>query len=150
MSPLLEAHLLPGDQAAYLRFAGSNGGSNGSPVGRAVLRFLVRTLFLERGSGAHEEAGGLFDVLFDFDEEGDGFFAVYEAVVVAEGEVHHGADDDLVIQGDGALLNGVHAEDAALGGIENGGAEEAAVDAAITNGEDAALEVFDGEFAVAG
>jgi hypothetical protein len=60
------------------------------------------------------EAGGVLDGLLHLHEEGDGLPAVDEAVVVAEGEVHHRADDDLAVDGDGALVDGVQAEDGAL------------------------------------
>ena len=90
---------------------------------------------------------GVFDELFDFDEEGDGFFAVDEAVVVGEGEVHDGTDDDLAIDDDGSVHDVVHAEDGGLRGVDDGSGEHGAVDAAVGDGEDAALHVFDGDFA---
>src|SRR5688572_6683707 len=43
------------------------------------------------------EPCGVFEELFDSHQEADGFFAVDDAVVVGEGEVHHGADGDLVV-----------------------------------------------------
>jgi len=89
---------------------------------------------------------GGFEGVLDADEESDGFFSVHEAVIVAEGEIHHRADDDLAVEGDGALLDGVHAEDAALGWVEDRRAEERAVGAAIGNGEDAAGQILDGDF----
>jgi len=52
--------------------------------------------------------------ILDPDEEGDGFLAIDEAVVVAEGEIHHRADDDLAVEGDGALLDGVTARNLLL------------------------------------
>ena len=88
-----------------------------------------------------------FQRVLDADEEGDGLFAIDEAVVVAEGEVHHRADDDLAVEGDGALLDGVHAEDAALRRVKDGRAEERAVGAAVGNGEHAALQILDGDLA---
>ncbi len=81
----------------------------------------------------------VLEAVLDADEEGDGFLAVDQAVVVAEGEIHHRADDDLAVEGDRALLDGVHAEDAALGRIEDRGAEQRAVGAAVGDGEHAAL-----------
>ena len=70
-------------------------------------------------------------------------------MVVAEREIHHRADDDLAVHGDRALLDGVHAEDAALRRIEDRRAEQGAVDAAVGDGEDAAAEVFDADLALA-
>ena len=65
------------------------------------------------------QADGIFQRFLDADEEGDGFLAVDEAVVVAEREIHHRADDDLAVDGDRALLDRVHAEDAALRRVED-------------------------------
>ena len=55
------------------------------------------------------------------DEEGDGVFAVDKTVVITEGEVHDGSNDNLSFEGDWAVDDVVHAEDGALGGIEDGG-----------------------------
>jgi|SRR5690242_5649941 len=52
---------------------------------------------------------GVLDVLLDLDEEGDGLPAVEQPVVVCEGEVHHGPDLDLAVDGNGLVLNGVQA-----------------------------------------
>src|SRR5260370_17371747 len=52
------------------------------------------------------------------------------------------SDRDLPVDDDGALLDGVEAEDAALGRVEDGGREERAVDAAVRDREGAALEVL--------
>ena len=99
---------------------------------------------------ADEHPGRVLDAVFDPQEEGDGFFAIHDAMIVAEGQIHHGADDDLSINGHGALLDAVHAEDRALRRVEDGRAQERAVDAAVGDGEDAAGEVADLEFAVFG
>ena len=40
---------------------------------------------------------GVFDQLLDADEEADGLAAIYNAVVIREGDVHHRADDDLAV-----------------------------------------------------
>ncbi len=42
-----------------------------------------------------EGEGGIFNEFLYFDEEGDGLFAVDEAVVVGEGKVHHGTNFDM-------------------------------------------------------
>jgi hypothetical protein len=88
--------------------------------------------------------------LLDADEEGDGFAAVEDAVVVGQGEVHHGADLDLAVDGDGLVLDGVQAEDGGLGQVDDGSAHEGAEDAAVGDGEGAAGHVFDGELVVTG
>ena len=109
----------------------------------------LRWVALRRLNG-EEETSGIFDGLFDLHEEGDGFFAVDEAVVVAEGEIHHRAGDNLAVYYNGALLDFVHPEDAALGRVEDWGAQKRAVNAAVADRKDAAAEVVEGNFAVAG
>lgn len=97
-----------------------------------------------------EHLPGVLDHLLDLDEEGDGLAAVEDAVVVGQGEVHHGADLDLAVDGDGLVLDGVQAEDGGLGQVDDRGAHEGAEDAAVGDGEGAAGHVFDGELVVAG
>lgn len=62
-----------------------------------------------------EEFVGFFDVVFDGGEESDGLFAVDDAVVIGQCDVHHWADDDCGVDDDGAFFDGVHAEDGRLG-----------------------------------
>jgi hypothetical protein len=88
--------------------------------------------------------------LLDADEEGDGFAAVEDAVVVGQGEVHHGADLDLAVDGDGLVLDSVQAEDGGLGQVDDGSAHEGTKDAAVGDGEGAAGHVFNGELVVTG
>ena len=42
-------------------------------------------------------------------EESDGLATVEETVVVGEGDNHDRTDDDLAVNNDGAVFNGVHA-----------------------------------------
>ena len=67
-----------------------------------------------------QHAGGVFDGVFDALQKCHGFAAVDDAVVVGEGDLHHWSDDDLAFAGDGAVLDAVHAEHAALGWIDDG------------------------------
>ena len=78
------------------------------------------------------------------DEKLDRLFPVDDPVIVGEGQIHHGADDDLIVDDDGPLDDVVHAQDAALGRVEDRGREERAEDAAIGDGERAALHLIDG------
>ena len=41
-------------------------------------------------------------------EEGDGFPAVEQTVVVGEGDDHDGTDDNLTVDDDGSVLDRVH------------------------------------------
>lgn len=71
-------------------------------------------------------------------------------MIVGQGEVHHGANLDLAVDGDGLVLDGVQAEDGGLGQVDDRGAHEGAEDAAVGDGEGAAGHVFDGELVVTG
>ena len=101
-------------------------------------------------SDVKQESLRVLDPLLDPDEEADRLAAVDDPVVVGEGQVHHGADDDLVADGDRAPLDRVHPEDAALGRVEDRHQQQRAEDAAVGDREGAALEVADGDLAVAG
>ena len=48
---------------------------------------------------AKEESSGVLDLVLDGDEEGHGLPAVDKAVVVGQGQVHHGAGLDLAVLG---------------------------------------------------
>jgi len=93
--------------------------------------------------------GGIFDEFFDGDEESDRLFSVDQAVIIGKGEVHHRPDFHLISDGDGALLDGVEAENGGLGRVEDRGGENGAVDATIGNGEDTSEKVGQREFAFA-
>ena len=91
---------------------------------------------------------GVLNKFLDPDEEGDGFPSVEDTVIVGQGEVHHGTDLDLAVDGDWLVLDGVETEDGGLGEVDDGSAHERAKDAAVADGEGAAGHVFDGEFVV--
>ena len=59
-----------------------------------------------------QQARGVFDALLHAHEKRDCFLAINDAVVVAQREIHHRANDNLPILDDRTLLNFVHAEDA--------------------------------------
>lgn len=92
-------------------------------------------------------------------------------MVVGERNDHNGADDDLPVDDDGLLLDGVHTEHSGLREVDDGGAVERAEDAAVgamgrgkgvgkgkegrrkgrgLHGEGATGHVFKGELAVTG
>ena len=96
------------------------------------------------------EAFGLFDEFFDANEEADSFSAIDNAVVIAQGGVHHWANDDFTVDGNRALLNAMHAKDAGLRWVEDWCRKQAAVGATIRDGEGAAGQVIKANFAVAG
>src|SRR6478736_4105896 len=90
-------------------------------------------------SKIEEEYGRIFDRFLHFNEKCYRFFAVDRAVIVAQREIHHWPNDHFAIPGDRALLDGVHAEDAALRRVEDRRAHERSVDAAVRDREGAAL-----------
>src|SRR5579872_509982 len=71
-------------------------------------------------------------------------------MVIADGQVHHGANDDLPVYDHGSFLDLVHAEDGGLGNIDNGRGHQAAEDASVGNGESAPLHFVHAELVVAG
>jgi hypothetical protein len=101
-------------------------------------------------SSADQHTSWVFNAVLNAKEEGDGLFAIDHTVVIAEGQIHHGADDHLTIDGHRALLDAVHAEDGALWWIDDRGAQEGTIDAAVGDGEHTASEIADLELAVFG
>src|SRR5918992_1422366 len=92
----------------------------------------------------------VLDELFDAHEEAHGVGAVHDAVVVGEGEVHHGTGLDLPVHDDGPLLDLVHAKDRHLRRVEDRGRDQRAEDAAVGDRERPALQVLQGQLALAG
>src|SRR5207247_7688875 len=97
-----------------------------------------------------QEGGWVFDQVFDPHQEWDGLAAVDDAVVVGQGQVHHGSNHDLTVDGDWSLQDAVHAQDANLRQAQDGRRQQRAVDAAVGNGERAAAQVFKRERVRAG
>ena len=83
----------------------------------------------------------VFDEFLDALQKGDRPLAVHDAVVVAERHVHHGSDDDLVVDHHRTLFDLVHAQNTALGHVQDGRAEQGAVDPAVADREGAAFQV---------
>src|SRR5271157_3439961 len=77
-------------------------------------------------SDAQKEARGILDLLLHLDEERHGLAAVDDAVVVGQGDVHHGPDDDLAAYGDRPVLDRMHPKDGALGRVDDRGGEQGA------------------------
>ncbi|ENN89592.1 hypothetical protein RHSP_59795 [Rhizobium freirei PRF 81] len=71
-------------------------------------------------------------------------------MIVGERQIHHRADDDLAADGDRTLLDLVHAENARLRRIQNRRGHQRTVDAAVRDGEGAALHVGHRKLTVAG
>src|SRR5262245_59761311 len=98
----------------------------------------------------HYKTLGVLERFLDVNEEGDGLASANQAVVVGEREIHHRSRYDRAVTHDRALLDPVHAEDARLRRVQDRSREQGAVDAAIGNGERAALQLFERKLAAAG
>ena len=53
---------------------------------------------------AHQAKLWIFDELLHLDEEGDGFAAINDAVVVSQHEVHHRPDDNLAVHSNPEMI----------------------------------------------
>src|ERR1700680_503912 len=91
----------------------------------------------------------ILDDFLDPHQEGDRLAAVDDAVVVGQREVHHRPRHDLALARHRPLLDAMHAEDARLRRVEDRRRHQRAVDAAVRDGEGAALQLLDGELALA-
>src|SRR3569623_2769719 len=72
---------------------------------------MATALAEHQGSEIEHQARRSFQALLDAHQEGDGFLAVDDAVIVGQRQVHHRADLDLAADDHRALLDLVHAED---------------------------------------
>src|SRR5262249_36744482 len=80
-----------------------------------------------------EEYSGcrILDVLLDLHQELNRLAAVNDAMVVAEGDIHHRANDDGAVLRDRAILDLVQPEDADLRRVQDRRAHERSEDAAV-------------------
>ena len=92
----------------------------------------------------------VFDPFLDPPQERDRFATIDDPVIVGQRDVHHRADDDLAVAGDGAVLDRVQTEDRALWRVEDRRAEERAVHAAVADCERAALKFVELDFVFGG
>ena len=65
-------------------------------------------------------------------QECDSFATINQAVVVCEGDVHHGPDDHLAVPDHWSLEDPVHAKDGGLRRVDDGCAEQRPICASIT------------------
>src|SRR5579859_4506236 len=91
-----------------------------------------------------------FDRVLDALEERHGFAAIHDAMIIGQRHIHHRADHHIAFARDRAVLNGVEAEDSALGRVHNGRGEQGTINAAIADGEGATLQFLRLEFVVTG
>src|SRR5258708_3594738 len=84
----------------------------------------------------------LLEVFLDLHQKLHGLAAVDDAVIVAEGDVHHRPEHNLTVYADRPILDLVQAEDADLRRIENRRAEQRTEDAAVGDRKRAAGQVL--------
>ena len=82
------------------------------------MRFLYAA---NTGLNLQHQPCWVFQQFFQPHQEADRLLAVDQAMIIAERDIHHRPDLDLVAHGHRALLDGVHAQDAALWRVEDGG-----------------------------
>ena len=76
---------------------------------------------------AQQESSRVLDLVLHTHQEGHRLSAVDQTVIVGQRQVHHRPGLDLAVLGDhGAHLRGVHAEDGALGRVDDGRTEQRA------------------------
>jgi hypothetical protein len=92
----------------------------------------------------------VLNVLLDLDQELDSFPSIQQTVVVGKGQVHHGTNLHLAVDGNGAFLDGVEAEHGGLRQVDDGSAHQGTKDAAVADGEGTTGHVLDRELAVTG
>src|SRR5882757_7480300 len=91
----------------------------------------------------------ILQAFLDADQERHRFLAVDDAVIIGQCQIHHRADLDLAGDRDRAVLYLVHAENGGLRRVQDRRRHQRTIDAAIGNGEGAALHLVDLELAVA-
>jgi len=98
---------------------------------------------------AKQQQRRIFQQLNELHQEGDRTRPINHPVIVAQGEVHHRADDYLTVYGNRSLNDVVHTQDGALRAVDDRGAEHGAEDATIGDRERTALHFFNAELVVA-
>ena len=60
------------------------------------------------------------------------FTAINQTVIVGEGDVHHGSDDDLTVPDHESLKHAMHAQDGGLGRVDDGCTEQRPKHSSVT------------------
>src|SRR4051812_29933375 len=91
----------------------------GYPAGPPPMTITSYSLAIRFSSDAEQQPRWIFQAILDGHEELHGFAPVDDAVIVRQGHVHHGPDDDLAVDHHGAIHGLVHAEDGALRHVDD-------------------------------
>merc|ERR1719402_1348290 len=104
-----------------------------------ALKFSVVAL-----SQVEEHDAGILHGSLDGLQECDSLATVHQPVVVRQGDVHHGTDDDLSIPDDRSLKCPVHPQDGRLRWVDDRSAKERTKHSAITDGEGTTVHILNG------
>src|SRR6478672_483127 len=85
-----------------------------SMVRHAPSRSWATALAKHQLSEIEHQARRIFQALLDANQEGHGFLAIDDTVVIGERQIHHRADLDLAADRNRTLLDLVHAQNAGL------------------------------------
>src|SRR5690606_30994536 len=91
----------------------------------------------------------IFQRFFHGYQTQNGFAAVNDAVVVGHSQVVHGANHDLTIFHNSAILGGVNAQDGGLRWVDDGSGQHGAEHTTVGDGEGTACHFFQGQLAIA-
>lgn len=96
-----------------------------------------------------QEPPGVLNNVLDSFQEGDSLAAINESVVICQGHIHYRPSHDLTVDHHGTLVDAVHAHNGRLWWIDDGCAQETAVDTTIGDSESTTCHVINGNGAVA-
>ncbi len=91
----------------------------------------------------------VLQAFFHAHEESDRLATIDDTMIIRQREIHHWPRLDLAADDNRSFLNLVHAQDTRLRRVQNWGRHQGAIDAAIADGESAALHLIDLQGAVA-
>lgn len=104
---------------------------------------------LNNPSAASLQAGQnnprVFNSGLDFTQEQHGLTAINQPMVIGQGHVHHGLDDNLSLDGHRPLECAMHTQDGTLRGVDDGRSQERPEHAAVGDGEGTAVRILDSQ-----
>lgn len=96
-----------------------------------------------------QHSPGVLNVLLDLNQELNSFSAVKQTMVIGQGEIHHGTNLDLTVDGNRTVLDCVKAENSSLRKIDDGSAHQGSENTPVADGEGATSHVFNSKLVVA-
>jgi hypothetical protein len=90
----------------------------------------------------------ILDVLLDLDQELHCLSAVKKTMIIGESQVHHGSDDNLSIDNNCLVVDGMQSKNCSLRKVDDWGSHQRAEDSSITDGEGSTSHILDCELVV--